>query len=105
MSRRITIKSDVSISELDLAEEVVNELRERGARGFRFDSNERVFFNNQYDDVADNTIQEAEQLYGIKLQQRMEKKIVERLKKRGYTIKRVEQSGEVKIIAKQKVYV
>ncbi len=104
MSRKITIKSDLKVSETDLAEEVVNEMREKGVHSLRFDSNERVFFNQQYDDIEDDTIQQAEQLYGIKLQQRLIRKIEDRLKNNHYKVEITEHGNKIKIVAKRYVY-
>jgi uncharacterized membrane protein len=116
MSRRVVIKSPAVLSEQDLAEEVVAELRRQGARNLMYDAQERKFANEQYDDVCDETLQKAERLYGLKVNQRREEQLrhqqqlaetlIENLKKNGYKDQKIEKQpdGKIKIVAKQYVY-
>lgn len=104
MSRIITIKSN-EIIEIDLANEVIEEMREQGHSRLTFNEESKQFTNQQYDDIKNNTIDMAMQLYGSKLQELNLTKAEGKLKKNGYKTRReIEKTGEIKIIAEQNIY-
>ena len=100
MSRRIEIKSEL-IEEIDLVEEVLNEIN---ARSLSFDEKQKCFVNQQYDDIADNTIKKAEQLYYEKRRQRNIEKVKEALEKQGYRSTIKDENNKTKIVGVQLVY-
>lgn len=104
MSRWIEIKSE-QVLEIDLAQEVVDELQIQGCRNLKFDQQNHTFTNQQYDDIENNTIAKAMQLYGMKLQEFHLLKVEKNLKNKGYLTNRKQQKdGKVKIVAVQRVY-
>ena len=104
MSRKVTITSAEEIVEVDLAEEVVKELR---LPSLTFDSTQLRFANVQYDDdVGNSAIQRAERLYYDKRKQRNMEKVEAALRRRRYQVKKVhdKNTNKVKIVATQRVY-
>ncbi|MBA5249882.1 MAG: hypothetical protein FE834_10220 [Gammaproteobacteria bacterium] len=100
MSRRITVKSK-EVLEVDIANEVVREMQHST---LTYDQQQQKFLNQEWDDVANNTMQKAMQLYDIKLQEYQATKIEEKCKEQGYITSRKEENGKIKIIAKQRIY-
>ena len=100
MSRRITVESEL-IQEVDLAEEVIKELR---ISSLSFDSQNNCFKNMQYDDIADNTLSKAISLYYAKRRARNIKIVSEQLQKSRYSVDTKTTNNKTKIIGVQRVY-
>lgn len=100
MSRIIKIFSE-QIEEVDLATEVVKEL---GLASLKFNKEKQCFENQQYDDISNNTIQKAENLYYEKRITRNTALVQEALKKSKYKVTLNKENNKTKIVAVQRVY-
>ena len=104
MSRKIHITSE-ELTEVEIALEVVSELQAEGHSRLTYDTQQNKFINEQWDDIADSTIQTAVQSYGLKLQELHAFKAEEKLKEKGYITRRINQEdGKIKIVAEVRVY-
>jgi hypothetical protein len=90
--------------EIDIAKEVLQELRQKGCLKLQYSEQKNQFVNEQYDDIHNDTIQQAENLYGLKLQKRLLSQTENKLKEKGYITSRIIQDNKTKIIAKKRVY-
>ena len=102
MSRIIKIKSEL-IEEIDLAQEVITEINQNS---LSFDTEQKCFVNQQYNDYAYNTIKKAEKLYYKKIQYRNMQIVEDALKKNGYSTEKmdIKENNSKKIVAVQRVY-
>ena len=90
---------------VELAGEVVREMRAEGRRGVVFNAQASRFDYDGVDDFYRKDVEEAESRYGLKLQKLREEQVVANAKKHGYTVKkRVEVDGKVKVVLRRRVY-
>ena len=100
MSRRITVVSE-EIAEIDLAENVVKELK---LPSLRFNPEKLRFESEQYDDARNSTISKAVNLYYKKRRERNIEKINDALKRNSYETTITTDGHATKIVAVQRVY-
>ena len=100
MSRIIKIQSEL-IEEVDLAHEVINELK---ISSLSFNEIQKCFENSHYDDIQNNSLKKATALYYSKRKDRNIKKLQEALKNNGYSTTINTENNKTKIVAVQRVY-
>ncbi len=106
MSRIVTIRSEL-VAEVDLAEEVVKELKANSgilARSLTYNKRNKCFQSLVQEENDDALIRLAEKLYYAKRRERNIKKVDMALKKSKYRTKIKVENNKTKIVAVQRVY-